>query len=42
MRKFWIDVNECLRSFEMARRIVLMGDMNGKVGSNEVAGVVGK
>ncbi len=42
MRKFWNDVNECLRSFERGSRIVLMGDMNGRVGSNEVAGVVGK
>ncbi len=42
MRKFWGDVNECLKRFERERRIVLMGDMNGKVGSNEVTGVVGK
>ena len=42
MRKFWNDVNECLRSFERGSRIVLMGDMNGRVGSNEIAGVVGK
>ncbi len=42
MRKFWDDVNECLNSFERGSRIVLMGDMNGKVGRNEVTGVVGK
>ncbi len=42
MRKFWNDVNECLRSFERGNRIVLMGDMNGRVGRNEIAGVVGK
>ncbi len=42
MRKFWNDINECLRSFERGSRIVLMGDMNGRVGSNRVAGVVGK
>ncbi len=42
MRKFWNDVNECLRSFEKGSRIVLMGDMNGRVGRNEVAGVAGK
>ncbi len=42
MRKFWDDVNECLRSFERGIRIELMVDMNGRVVSNEVAGVVGK
>ncbi len=42
MRKFWNDVNECLRSFERGSRIVLRGDMNGRVGRNEVAGVVEK
>ncbi len=42
MKKFWNDVNECLRSFERGSRIVLMGDMNGRAGSNRVAGVVEK
>ncbi len=42
MRKFWNDVNECLRSFERGSKIVLMGNMDGAGGSNEVAGVVGK
>ena len=42
MRKFWYNLNECLRRFERGRKIVLMGDMNGRVGSSEVAGVVGK
>ena len=42
MRKFWNDVNECLRSFNRGTRIVLIGDMNGRVGSNEIAEVVGK
>ncbi len=42
MRKFWDDVNECLKRFERGSRIVLMGDMNGKVGDSEAARVVGK
>ena len=42
MRKFWNDVNECLRSFDTGSRIVLLGDMNGRVGSSEIAGLVGK
>ena len=42
MRKFWNDVNECLMSFESESRIVLIGDINGRVGSNEIAGVVRK
>ena len=42
MRKFCNDVNDCLRSLERGSKIVLMGDMNGRVGSTEIAGVVGK
>ncbi len=42
MRKFWNDVNECLRSFERGSRMVLMDDMNERVGRNEIAGVVRK
>ena len=42
MRKFWNDVDECLGRFERGSRIVLMGDMNGRVGRNEIAGVVGE
>ncbi len=42
MRKFWNDVNECLRSFERGSRIVQMDDTNGRVGRNEIDGVVRK
>ncbi len=42
MREFWDEVNDCLRMFEEGRRIVVFGDMNGRVGKNELAGVVGK
>ena len=42
MRKFWMSLNECLKKFERDRRIILMGDMNGKVGGHERGRVVGK
>ncbi len=35
-------MNDCLRMFGGGRRIVVFGDMNGRVGKNELAGVVGK
>ncbi len=42
MRKFWNDVNECLRKIVGGKRVVLIRDMNGRVGNSEVAGVVRK
>ncbi len=42
MREFWDEVNDCLGMFEEGRRIVVFGDMNGRVGNTELAGVVGK
>ncbi len=42
MREFWDEVNDCLRMFEEGRRIVVFGDMNGRVGKNGLAGVVTK
>ena len=43
MGKFWNSENECLRRFERGRKMVLMVDMNGRVGDTEilVAQVVG-
>ncbi|MCP5003018.1 MAG: hypothetical protein GY941_03575 [Planctomycetes bacterium] len=42
MKKFWEEVSECIGKFEKGRRVILMGDMNGKVGNKEVGGVVGR
>jgi len=42
MRKFWKNLNECLSDFESERKVIVMGDMNAKVGYEEVDGVVGK
>ncbi len=35
-------MNEWLRSFQRGGRIELIGNMNGRVNSNEIAGVVGR
>ncbi len=42
IREFWDMVNDCLGMFEKVRRIVVFGDINGRVGNSELAGVVGK
>lgn len=39
MREFWSDVSECLRSIGKGRKVVLLGDMNDRVGCSEIAGV---
>lgn len=35
------DVNNCIRKIEGGRKVVLLGYMNGRVGCNEIARVVG-
>ncbi len=35
-------MTDCLGMFEEGKRIIVLGDMNGRVGSSELAGVVGK
>ena len=42
MKKFWIDVNKHLMEIGRGSRIVLIGYMKERVGSSEVAGVMGK
>ncbi len=42
MREFKDEVNDCLGMFEKGRRIVVIGDINRRVGNSELAGVVGK
>ena len=36
MRKFWDELSECVGSFESGRKVILMGDMNGRVGGKEL------
>ncbi len=40
--KFWEELGQLLKKFENVRRIFLLGDMNVRVGSTEIGGVVGK
>ena len=40
MEKFWMSLNECLRKFESDRRIILLGDMNARVGGQEIGKIV--
>ena len=42
MKKFWKNLNECLSEFESERKVIVMGDMNAKVGCEEIEGIVGK
>ena len=42
MRVFWKELNECLKKFESERKVFVMGDLNAKVGCEEVDDIVGK
>lgn len=37
VRKFWNDMDECLRRFESWIRVVLNRDNSGRVGCSEIA-----
>ena len=39
---FWESLNECLSTFDDNERIVVLGDLNAKVGDRVVEGVIGK
>ncbi len=42
LEKFWEELDQCLEKFENVRRVFQLGDMNAKVGSTDIGGVVGK
>ncbi len=42
LEKFWEDLGQLLKKFENVRRVLLLGDMNVRVGSTEIGVVVGK
>ncbi len=42
LEKFWEDLGQVLKKFENVREVFLLGDMNARVGSTEIGGVVGK
>ena len=39
---FWENLNECISGFRENERIIVLGDMNAKVGDHEREGVIGK
>ena len=39
---FWELLNECLEGFSASERVMVMGDLNARVGDSEVEGIVGK
>ncbi len=41
IEKFWEDLGQLRKRSENVRRIFLLGDMNARVGSREIVGVVG-
>lgn len=41
-RKFWNKVNKCIRERQECTQVILVGDMNGRVGNEEIEGIVGK
>ncbi len=40
--EFWVDLNECLESFGVNVNIILLGDLNARVGDEHVVGITGK
>ncbi len=42
LEKFWEDLSQVIKKFENVRIVFLLGDMNARVGSPEIGGVVGK
>ena len=42
MMRFWNELNECIKSFESGRKVIVMGDMNAKVGNENINDIVGK
>ena len=39
---FWESLNECIASFSEDERVIVLGDLNAKVGDREIEGVIGK
>ncbi len=35
MEKFWCELNECVKELQKSGKVVMLGDMNEKVGSEE-------
>ncbi len=39
--EFWVDLNESLESFGVNINIILLGDLNARVGDEHVVGITG-
>ena len=39
---FWEDLNECVKECRADEKVVVLGDMNAKVGEHEIDGITGK
>ncbi len=42
MMKFWNDLSKCVKNFEKGRKVIIIGDMNAKVGEESVDEALGK
>jgi hypothetical protein len=40
--RFWQELSECLDGFSANEQVIVMGDLNARVGDREVDGVIGK
>ena len=39
---FWQELTECIGNFDRDVNVVLLGDLNAKVGENEIENIIGK
>ena len=39
---FWSELTECVGSLSKSNNVVVLGDLNARVGDEEIEGVVGK
>ena len=42
MEKFWSELSECVGSFGMNESVVVLGDLNSRVGNEVIEGIVGQ
>ena len=42
IEEFWNELSECVGSFDMNVSVVVLGDLNAKVGNEVIEGIVGR
>ena len=42
MEDFWVDVGECIQGFDRNENVVVLGDMNARVGCVAIPGIIGE